>query len=111
MLTTIIYRSHICEDVPVKALEAMVAAANRKNRQSNVTGILLFNGTHFFQLLEGPVQHVSAIYEQICNDPKAVSSVARESSRAQVREYAKEYLGYLGAPRSLTVKGLGQERW
>ncbi|MDU7098991.1 MAG: BLUF domain-containing protein, partial [Enterobacter sp.] len=51
MLTTIIYRSHICEDVPVKALEAMVAAANRKNRQSNVTGILLFNGTHFFQLL------------------------------------------------------------
>lgn len=53
MLTTIIYRSHICEDVPVKALEAMVAAANSKNRQSNVTGILLFNGTHFFQLLEG----------------------------------------------------------
>ncbi len=48
MLTTIIYRSHICEDVPVKALEAMVAAANRKNRQSSVTGILLFNGTHFF---------------------------------------------------------------
>ena len=31
MLTTIIYRSHICEDVPVKALEAMVAAANRKS--------------------------------------------------------------------------------
>ncbi len=30
MLTTIIYRSHICEDVPVKALEEMVAAANRK---------------------------------------------------------------------------------
>jgi hypothetical protein len=56
MLTTIIYRSHICEDVPVKALEAMVAAANSKNQQSNVTGILLFNGTHFFQLLEGPVR-------------------------------------------------------
>jgi hypothetical protein len=53
MLTTIIYRSHICEDVPVKALEAMVAAANRKNRQSNVTGILLFNGTHFFNCLKG----------------------------------------------------------
>lgn len=27
MLTTIIYRSHICDDVPVKALETMVAAA------------------------------------------------------------------------------------
>jgi EAL domain-containing protein (putative c-di-GMP-specific phosphodiesterase class I) len=70
MLTTIIYRSHICEDVPVKALEEMVAAANRKNRHSDVTGILLFNGTHFFQLLEGPVDNVMAIYQHICRDPR-----------------------------------------
>ena len=70
MLTTIIYRSHICEDVPVKALEEMVAAANRKNRHSDVTGILLFNGTHFFQLLEGPADNVKEIYELICRDPR-----------------------------------------
>lgn len=70
MLTTIIYRSHICEDVPVKALEEMVAAANSKNRHSNVTGILLFNGTHFFQLLEGPLEDVTAIYQNICRDTR-----------------------------------------
>ncbi|MGN7792110.1 diguanylate phosphodiesterase [Enterobacter sp. 22452] len=70
MLTTIIYRSHICEGVPVKALEEMVAAANRNNRHSDVTGILLFNGTHFFQLLEGPVDNVTAIYQHICRDPR-----------------------------------------
>ncbi|CAH5647864.1 diguanylate phosphodiesterase [Enterobacter hormaechei] len=68
MLTTIIYRSHICEDVPVKALEDMVAAANCRNRQFDVTGILLFNGTHFFQLLEGPADNVKEIYELICRD-------------------------------------------
>lgn len=70
MLTTIIYRSHICEDVPVKALEDMVAAANCRNRQFDVTGILLFNGTHFFQLLEGPADNVKEIYELICRDPR-----------------------------------------
>ncbi|MEH0885543.1 diguanylate phosphodiesterase [Enterobacter sp. UNJFSC 003] len=70
MLTTIIYRSHICEDVPVKALEKMVEAANSHNRQSDVTGILLFNGTHFFQLLEGPAENVQAIYEHICRDAR-----------------------------------------
>ena len=48
MLTTIIYRSHLCDDVPVKALESMVAAANLTNGRADVTGILLFNGTHFF---------------------------------------------------------------
>lgn len=70
MLTTIIYRSHICEDVPVNTLEEMVATANSKNRHANVTGILLFNGTHFFQLLEGPAEDVTAIYQHICRDPR-----------------------------------------
>ena len=38
MLTTIIYRSHICEDVPVKALESMVAAANNKTGKPTSRG-------------------------------------------------------------------------
>ncbi len=54
MLTTLIYRSHIRDDEPVKKIEEMVSIANRRNMQSDVTGILLFNGSHFFQLLEGP---------------------------------------------------------
>jgi len=70
MLTTIIYRSHICADVPVKALEDMVAAANSKNQQFGVTGILLFNGVHLFQLLEGPEEGVKTIYQNICNDSR-----------------------------------------
>ncbi len=53
MLTTIIYRSHICDNVSFKSIEAMVARANERNGQADVTGILLFNGTHFFQLIEG----------------------------------------------------------
>ena len=45
MLTTIIYRSHICDNVSFKSIEAMVARANERNGQADVTGILLFNGT------------------------------------------------------------------
>jgi len=70
MLTTIIYRSHLCANVPVKALEEMVAAAADKNSHSDVTGILLFNGTHFFQLLEGPEESVKHIYQHICHDTR-----------------------------------------
>ncbi|MHA1138827.1 diguanylate phosphodiesterase [Enterobacter mori] len=87
MLTTIIYRSHICEDVPVKALEEMVAAANRKNRHSDVTGILLFNGTHFFQLLEGPVDNVTAIYQHICRDPRHHNVVELMSDHGPFRRF------------------------
>ena len=69
MLTTLIYRSHIRDDEPVKKIEEMVSIANRRNMQSDVTGILLFNGSHFFQLLEGPEEQVKMIYRAICQDP------------------------------------------
>ncbi|WP_072136702.1 diguanylate phosphodiesterase [Pantoea ananatis] len=68
MLSTIIYRSHIADHVPLKMLEGLVTKANKINESSSVTGILLFNGTHFFQLLEGPERDVLAVYERICRD-------------------------------------------
>ena len=68
MLTTIIYRSHISADVPVKILPGMVEKASLLNESHQVTGILLFNGTHFFQILEGPEEGVLTIYNRICAD-------------------------------------------
>ncbi|WP_313656004.1 diguanylate phosphodiesterase [Pantoea sp.] len=68
MLTTIIYRSHISDDFPVRTLPEMVDNASKINTAHDVTGILLFNGTHFFQLLEGPETGILAVYERICAD-------------------------------------------
>lgn len=70
MLSTIIYRSHLSDDVPVKTLEKLAIQANGKNQSFDVTGILLFNGTHFLQLLEGPEEKVCAIYDRICADTR-----------------------------------------
>lgn len=70
MLTTIIYRSHISDDVPVSILPGMVEKASLLNASHQVTGILLFNGTHFFQILEGPEEGVLDIYNRICQDPR-----------------------------------------
>lgn len=68
MLTTIIYRSHISDDFPVRTLPEMVDNASKINSTHDVTGILLFNGTHFFQLLEGPEAGIQAVYQRICAD-------------------------------------------
>ncbi|KHE07042.1 diguanylate phosphodiesterase [Citrobacter braakii] len=87
MLTTIIYRSHLREDAPLKVLEDMVTAANIKNRRSDVTGILLFNGHHFFQLLEGPEEQVKEIYRCICNDPRHHNIVELMCDYAPARRF------------------------
>ncbi len=89
MLTTLIYRSHICDNVPLTELEDMVAAANNKNGHADVTGILLFNGTHFFQLLEGPEASVSAIYHHICEDTRHYNIVELLRDYAPSRRFGK----------------------
>lgn len=70
MLITIIYRSHLSEDASVSILRDMVEKASLLNVRHQVTGILLFNGSHFFQILEGPEEGVLAIYDRICADTR-----------------------------------------
>ncbi|SFR06089.1 EAL domain, c-di-GMP-specific phosphodiesterase class I (or its enzymatically inactive variant) [Enterobacter sp. kpr-6] len=89
MLTTIIYRSHISDDVPVKTLRDMVNTAAKKNEQAGVTGILLFNGTHFFQLLEGPEEGVFKIYRDICEDARHCNVVELLCDYAPTRRFGK----------------------
>jgi hypothetical protein len=89
MLTTIIYRSHICENVPFSMLEDMVSTANTRNWHVDVTGILLFNGTHFFQLLEGPEEKISTIYQHICQDTRHYNIVELLRDYAPSRRFGK----------------------
>ncbi|MBK0000653.1 diguanylate phosphodiesterase [Erwinia sp. S38] len=89
MLTTLIYRSHICEHFPSHDLKEMVNAANLKNGQADVTGILLFNGVHFFQLLEGPEESVFNIYQRICEDSRHYNVVEVFCDFAPHRRFGK----------------------
>lgn len=89
MLTTIIYRSHLHDHVPIKTLEDMVAKANNKNSSSDVTGILLFDGLHFFQLLEGPRDAVQGIYDRICQDARHHNLVELMHDFAPARRFGK----------------------
>lgn len=70
MLLTLVYRSHISDSVLPASLEEMVSRANIGNERNSITGILLFDGMHFFQLLEGPEEAVDAIYNTICSDQR-----------------------------------------
>lgn len=87
MLSTIIYRSHIADHVPVKSLDELAIKANKINQSFDVTGILLFNGTHFFQLLEGPERSVNTIYQRIGQDPRHHNLVELMRDYAPARRF------------------------
>lgn len=87
MLSTLIYRSHLSDDVPVKSLERLVEKANKVNGSLHITGILLFNGTHFFQVLEGPEEAVNTLYERICKDTRHHNVVKLMRDYAPLRRF------------------------
>ncbi len=89
MLSTLIYRSHICDDVPFADIQAVVDKANHFNRSLNVTGILLFNGTHFFQLLEGPEDGVQSAFRRVCADTRHHNIVELLRDYAPARRFGK----------------------
>ena len=89
MLTTVIYRSHIHTDTSFEDLLEIVSAANAKNIAADVTGMLLFNGTHFFQLLEGPEEGVQKIYRAICKDDRHYNIVELLCDYAPARRFGR----------------------
>jgi len=72
--------------LPREEVDAILAASARNNPARGITGLLLFNGRNFLQLLEGEDREVSALMEAITADPRhtGVSVLDRRaiSSRA-----------------------------
>ncbi|WP_058972716.1 diguanylate phosphodiesterase [Type-D symbiont of Plautia stali] len=87
MLTTILYRSHLHNHVPINMIQEMVNKANDSNQLCGVTGILLFDGLHFFQLLEGPDAAVKEIYHRIGIDSRHHNLVTLMQDVAPARRF------------------------
>ncbi|HDG7812689.1 TPA: diguanylate phosphodiesterase [Klebsiella quasipneumoniae] len=70
MLTTLIYRSQVNPARPPTDLDALIHRASGKNMPLGITGILLFNGLQFFQVLEGSEEDLESLFHEIQSDPR-----------------------------------------
>jgi hypothetical protein len=56
--------------LPREEVDAILAASARNNPARGITGLLLFNGRNFLQLLEGEESEVAALMKTITADPR-----------------------------------------
>ena len=70
MLIRVMYVSTIASDLGVDAITRLVAAAQRRNRQFDLTGALLKCDGHFAQVLEGREEEVNRMMARISADPR-----------------------------------------
>ena len=51
-------------------LKRLIALASERNKESGITGLLVFTGDRILQALEGPTRYVNQLYNKIVVDPR-----------------------------------------
>lgn len=69
-LVTLVYTSTAAKNVNDEMLKEILTVSREKNRQRNVTGMLLYRDGIFLQALEGEAEVVDALYTRIATDPR-----------------------------------------
>lgn len=66
----IVYLSSAWEGFDRSELDELARIANAKNTEHGLTGLLLYSGTHFIQVLEGSRDDLDTVFEKIRRDPR-----------------------------------------
>jgi methanogenic corrinoid protein MtbC1 len=70
LLSNLVYRSRAVNPLSAPELHELALAAQSRNRNEAVTGLVLYDDDHFFQWLEGPTESLERIMRSIWNDPR-----------------------------------------
>lgn len=66
----LIYTSHGADGIVRAQVDALLDAARRANQAAGITGIMLYDGIMFVQLLEGDAPIVDDLFARIKNDTR-----------------------------------------
>ena len=70
MIKQIIYVSLPAKKLSENDVDKILVSARAKNLQRKITGFLLFDGTMFMQLIEGPPREVEELFEGLRGDTR-----------------------------------------
>ena len=93
-VSRLIYISRARQPVPEDLVETILETARTKNAGRNVTGLLLFDGMNFMQLLEGPSEEVEALFDTIVADDRHGDIVRIVSETGVNRQFPGWSMGY-----------------
>lgn len=70
MLVQLIYRSRSQQRFGAQALRELGAELTQRNRDLQLRGLLLYDGSYFLQVLEGQAQTVDRVYQSLSADAR-----------------------------------------
>ena len=87
-LKSLTYTSLASLDLDARDLDAIHAKARELNALDGITGLLVFNGTHFLQIVEGSPEAIDDLVERLRRDRRHSAFEVRDERPADERAFA-----------------------
>lgn len=88
------YASTATREMRRQDLIELLAYARKRNSIDGITGLLLFQGKHFLQVLEGDTAAVHATFKRICADPRHTQIALLFEDLVSERQYPDWSMGF-----------------
>jgi CheY-like chemotaxis protein len=88
VLSTVVYASTWVGRPGVESLRALVASSRERNRAADITGALLVDGQRILQVLEGPTDAVTSLWQRIRVDDRHQDVEALHVGAIHARSFA-----------------------
>ena len=86
-LKSLTYTSLARLDLDAGDLESIHRTAREVNALEGITGLLVFNGTHFLQIVEGAPQAIDELVDRLRRDPRHSGFEVRDERTADQRSF------------------------
>ncbi len=86
-LTSVTYTSLARLDLQASDLEDIHRTAREVNALEGITGLLVFNGTHFLQIIEGSEAAIDDLVERLRKDPRHTGFEIRDQRKIEARSF------------------------
>ena len=86
-LTSLMYTSLARREFGTSELEAIHGSARELNRAAGITGLLVFNGIHFLQIVEGKHRAAEELLKRLRADPRHSGLEVRDERRVPRRSF------------------------
>jgi len=80
---------------PLDPLDGIIDASRARNDRLRITGLLVYNGRHFAQILEGEGRDIRAVFATIAHDPRHEDITVLENGAVAARSFAEWSVRYL----------------
>ncbi len=99
-LKRVCYISTAASNNDETAVQKIAEQAEAANKAKDITGLLLFNGVNFWQIIEGPTEAVDNLMEKINSDRRHAGIIVRFSETSSGRWFEKWSLSYKKTSKS-----------